>query len=306
MRRLPTWAAAAVLPGLLGSLLMIGCSGGGGAPKDRGSLDTGKDAKTTGSNTLEALAATGSGTLKGRVTLDCPEPDLAAEATYIQGQMKANALHGALCLSGPKDEIDQQKWRVGPNRGLGNVFVWLQPPAGHYFKVGLSKKTWPAEVIIDQPHCAFVPRAAVLSPSAYNGENPKEPISTGQKLIVKNTAPMNHNVAWKGGDVNAGDNKVTPSKGQLTIELQPDPDPVMLHCDMHRWMDGVIRVFDHPYATVTDKDGRYEINGVPTGAEVSIVVWHEVGRYGNKGKHGDKVTLKAGENVMPDYTIRAM
>jgi hypothetical protein len=63
MRRLSTWAAAAVLPALPGSLLMIGCSGGGGAPKDRASPDTGKDAKTTGSSGLEALAATGSGAL---------------------------------------------------------------------------------------------------------------------------------------------------------------------------------------------------------------------------------------------------
>jgi hypothetical protein len=66
------------------------------------------------------------------VTLDGPEPDLAAEATYIQGQTKANALHGDFCLSGPKDEIDQQKWPIGPNRGVGNAFVWLPPPAGHY------------------------------------------------------------------------------------------------------------------------------------------------------------------------------
>ncbi len=195
MRRLSTWAAAAVLPALLSSLLMIGCSGGSGAPKDRASSDTGMDAKTTGSNALEALAATGSGTLEGRVTLDGLEPDLAAEATYIQGKMKGNALHGDFCLSGPKDQSDQQRWRIGQNKGVGNVFVWLQPPAGKYFKVDLSKENWPAEVIIDQPHCALRPHAAVLFRSAYNGDNPKGPISTGQKLIVKNTAPMNHNDA---------------------------------------------------------------------------------------------------------------
>jgi hypothetical protein len=74
-----------------------------------------------------------------------------------------------------------------------------------------------------------------------------------------------------------GDNKITPSKGQPTIELHPDPDPVMLHCDTRRWMDGVIRVFDHPYTTVTDKEGSCEIKGVSTGAEVSIVIWHEAG-----------------------------
>src|SRR5262249_39745833 len=155
---------------------------------------------------------------------------------------------------------------------------------GHYFKVDTSKKTWPDEVSINQPHCAFMPHAVVVFPSTYNPDKPDEPKPTGQKFVVTNKAPINHNTAWKGGAENPGDNKLIPSNGQLDIELKPDPDPVMFHCDIHKWMDAVARVYDHPYAAVTDKDGNYEIKNVPTGAELNIVVWHEVAGYGNKGK----------------------
>jgi hypothetical protein len=298
----------------MASLLMIGCSGSdkpteSGGPRGGASSEGKKGGKDKGKGkALEAVTATGTGTLKGRVTLDGPEPDMAADTKELRAKMEANAQDGKFCLSAPEDQNSQQKWVIGQNKGVGNVFVWLQPPAGHYFKVDMSKKTWPAEVVIDQPHCAFMPHAVVLFPSAYNADNPKEPTPTGQKFIVKNTAPINHNTAWKGGDANPGDNKIIPKKEgdkvqQLTVELQPDPDPVMLHCDIHKWMDGVVRVFDHPYATVTDKDGNFEIKDVPAGADVNIVVWHEVGQYGNKGKDGDKVTLKAGENVQ-NYTVK--
>jgi hypothetical protein len=304
MRRLLTRAAAAVLSALLVSALTIGCSGDNKPSEAPKTPDSGKKTTKTGKGKLEPVAATGTGTLKGRVSLEGPEPDLAAMTKDVQAKMEANTQDGKFCLSGPKDEIDQQKWRIGQNKGVQNVFVWLQPPAGHYFKVDMDKKTWPDKVEMDQPHCAFKPHALVLFPSAYNPDKPSEPTPTGQKFIVKNSAPMNHNTAWKGGEANQGDNKIISSGKDLPVDLQPDPDPVMIHCDIHKWMDAVVRVFDHPYATVTDKDGNYEIKNVPAGAEVSIVVWHEEGNYGNKGKDGDKQTLKAGDNTH-DYTIKA-
>jgi hypothetical protein len=305
MRRLTTWAAAAVVPALMVSLLTIGC--GGTATEAPKTSDTGKKVGKEGKSkkkALETVASTGTGTLKGRVTLDGGEPDLPTLTKELQEKMAANAQDGKFCLSAPEDQKSQQKWVFGQNKGVGNVFVWLQPPAGHYFKVDMAKKTWPDVVKMNQPHCAFMPHANVLFPSAYNADKPSDPTPTGQKFIVTNTAPMNHNTAWKGGSENQGDNKIIPSGKDLEVELRPDSEAVMFHCDIHKWMDAVVRVFDHPYAAVTDKDGNYEIKNVPAGAELSIIVWHEVAGYGNKGKDGDKVTLKAGDNSH-DYTVKA-
>jgi hypothetical protein len=257
-------------------------------------------------------ASTGTGTLKGRVTLKGERPDVAALDKALLAKMEANQ-DRKHCLEGAsEEEKSQQTWRVGKDTagrlskgaGVANVFVWLKPPEGKYFKIDWDKKPWPKEVVIDQPHCAFVPHAAVLFPGAYE-DNPDELKPSGQKFIIKNSAPMNHNVKWGGGD-NPGDNKTIAAGERLNVALKPDSQPVTLRCNIHTFMNGLVRAFDHPYAAVTDKDGNYEIKDAPAGVELSVVVWHEEGGYGNKGEDGDKVTLKAGKDHIHDYTVTAV
>jgi hypothetical protein len=301
-----TWAAAAVVPALLVSTLTIGCSGGDKtepeAPKTGDSGKKDKPKATKGKK--EELASTGWTTVKGRVTLEGDKPDVAALTKDVLAAIEANKQDGKFCLEAPPDQKDQQTYRIGQNNGVGNVFVWLAPPEGKYFKIDWDKKPWASEVVIDQPHCAFVPHVAVLFPGAYNPDKPSDLKPSGQKFIVKNSAPMNHNTKWAGGDNNAGDNKTIASKDKIEIDLKPDDAPVKIQCNIHSWMNGMVRVFDHPYATTTKEDGSYEIKNVPAGADLHIVVWHETGAYGNKGKDGDKVTLEAGKDNVKDYTIK--
>jgi hypothetical protein len=298
MRRLMTWAVAAVAPALLVSTLTIGCTGdnkSSEAPpvaKD----NTGKKAGDKGGKgKKEELASTGWTTVKGRITLD-GKVDTAPLNDELHKAMEANKQDGKFCLSAPDGQKDEQSWVLGKDNGLANVFVWLAPPEGKVFKIDWDKKPWAKEVVIDQPHCAFVPHTAVYFPGVPEGKG-DELKSSGQKFIIKNDAPILHNTNWKGGDANPGDNKPIPSKGQIEPELKPDTEPVVLKCNVHPWMSGFVRVFDHPYAAVTDKDGNFKIENVPAGAELHVVVWHESGTYGTKsGKGGSKATLKAGED----------
>ena len=39
-------------------------------------------------------------------------------------------------------------------------------------------------------------------------------------------------------------------------------------------MTGFMFLLDHPFFAVTDKDGRFEIDGLPDGA-YDLTVWHE-------------------------------
>jgi hypothetical protein len=253
---------------------------------------------------LQPVASTGWATVRGRVTLEGNPPDVAALDRELLAKMDANQ-DRKHCLAGASEaEKSQQTWRVGKDRGVCNVFVWLAPPEGRCFPIDWDRKPWPKEVVIDQPHCAFVPHAAVLFPGAYE-DDPDALKPSGQVLVVKNSAPMNHNTMWRGGDANPGDNKTLPAGARMDVRMNPDGTPVRLRCNIHTFMTAVVRVFDHPYATVTDADGNYEIKNVPAGAELSIVVWHEEGGYGNKGKEGEKVTLDAGKANVYDYTVRA-
>jgi hypothetical protein len=308
MRRLTTWAAAAVLPALLVSAALIGCSGG---DKDKGgdqpkSTDT-KDKGTKGpKGALTALEAKGKGTVKGKVKLAGPKPDFAKENADLLAQMKQK--DEAHCVANaPKEQVEQQHWRISDDGGIANVFVWLQPPAGQYFK--LEDKDVPEsakkDVELDQPHCAFVPHALVLFPSYRDPADPKKMKKTGQRLVVKNSNTILHNTDLKGGTDNPGGNNAIQPGGKIEEgELNPSPEPIAISCQVHPWMNAYARAFDHPYATLTDKDGNFEIKDAPAGAKLHLVIWHERGEYGDNGKGGKEVELKPGETVTENFELK--
>jgi len=54
-----------------------------------------------------------------------------------------------------------------------------------------------------------------------------------------------------------------------------EPGLVRLVCDAgHGWEHAWLRVLDHPYAVVSDEDGRFRISNVPPG-QYALRVWHE-------------------------------
>ena len=69
-------------------------------------------------------------------------------------------------------------------------------------------------------------------------------------------------------------------RGQMVVDDVAEPVPasgealVRLRCDVHPWMAGWLVVVEHPYAAVTDAEGRFTIADVPPGA-YTLAVWHE-------------------------------
>src|SRR5262249_36486347 len=144
-------------------------------------------------------------------------------------------------------------------------FVWItaagfaKPPI-HPSLAQIKEKN----VTLDQPRCAFVPHSQAMR--------------EGQTLIVNNTAPIAHNVKWTGSRAkNPGSNVILPSGGKQVISnLKADKTPVTINCDIHGWMRGWVRVFDHPYYAVTDADGNFEI-AMPPAGKYTIWYWHDTG-----------------------------
>ncbi len=171
------------------------------------------------------------------------------------------------------------------NKGIKNVVVFLRPDDDD-LKVEFPRnkihpddaKRKPGEVVIDQPCCMFVNRVSVAR--------------VGDKLVVKNSAPVAHNFFWDSGN-NGAHNITVPKmdKWEMKDALVKESPPIQYKCTIHGWMTGYVRIFDHPYYTITDEDGKFEIKNAPAG-KFRIVYWHENGvRGGVKGRGGNPVDI---------------
>jgi plastocyanin len=72
---------------------------------------------------------------------------------------------------------------------------------------------------------------------------------------------------------------------------------VSVFCDIHTHMSAFILVFNHPFFTVTDADGRYAIADTPAGSH-TLAVWSELGPPASR-----RITVAAGEVVEADFRI---
>jgi hypothetical protein len=190
------------------------------------------------------------------------------------------------CLA--KGPIHSEEWVVNKdNKGVRWTFVWLttEDPKTHKLPIHpVLQKVNGKEAMMDQPCCMFVPH--VLG------------IREGQDVLVKNSAPVAHNVNWSGNPLkNIPGNVLIPAGGSHRITgLKADRLPLKVQCNIHPWMNAWLGVFDHPYFAVADADGRFEIKQAPAGT-YRLVVWHgSVGyREGASGRKGMAVVIKDGK-----------
>jgi plastocyanin len=111
---------------------------------------------------------------------------------------------------------------------------------------------------LDQRRCSYVPN--VLAASA------------GATLTILNSDPLVHSVHAKeqGRPLFqfAQPLQNIPSRKPMPAT----PGVVEITCDLHPWMHGWVKVFDHPYFAVTDARGHFRIAPAPAGPQ-TIEVW---------------------------------
>jgi hypothetical protein len=321
MRRLQLGLAMVALPVFAFSLFVAGCS------KDEKKTETGgggsevKEDKSKGGE-VKVLESKG-GVLKGKINLK-GSPPIEMLDKELTAAINAKADQKDYCLMA-KDasEKSQQSYRVGENKGLGNVFVWIVPDEGTFFKVTKDQleEAKKNPVKIRQPHCAFIPHAAFLFSQYRPDPKSSKREKTGQILEVVNDATISHNTNWKGGAKNQGANVVLDAgKDRKVDDLQAEMTPVTIKCNIHGWMDAYLRVVDTPYYAISysdtldgknkvekgdDKFGTYEIKNLPVG-KVKVFAWHEKSGYLNKGEgKGEVVEIKEGAATAKDFEAEA-
>ena len=170
---------------------------------------------------------------------------------------------------------------VGPNKELADVVVMLK---------GISGKSTGASapaVVIDQKGCLYEPQIAA--------------IQTGQKVLIRNSDPVLHNVHTLP--------TVSGNKEENQAQMQGAPDITMsfpaaenflkFKCDVHPWMFAWVTVVDHPYFAVTSKDGTFKISNVPPG-KYTISALHR--KAAPNGVDKD-VEVKDGEAAKVDFAL---
>jgi plastocyanin len=217
-----------------------------------------------------------------------PARDDKADWVTIKGQVKmAKAEKRKIEVTTDKTHcemngpLNYEDIIVGKNGGVKNVVVWLRPDSTDRKAVFPKDKIHPdlakaaaKSHTIDQPCCQFIPRIVAMR--------------VGDTLEIKNSASVNHNINM------SGDQDTNPEY-VFNVNLPPGQakkigagvalqnTPIAFKCDVHPWMAGRVRVFDHPYFAITDAEGKFEIKNAPAG-KWRVVYWHEGGFH--KGREG--------------------
>ena len=162
---------------------------------------------------------------------------------------------------------------------LAHVILYVR--SGHE---GVSYSVPTQAALIDQNGCSYEPHAFTMM--------------SGQSLTIRNSDATLHNIhAW--AEVNTAFNIGQPVQNMETMQVFAQPEmPLPMRCDVHRWMEAFIGVFDHPFHTTSGEAGSYSLD-LPPGT-YEVVAWHE--RY---GEQVSTVTVADGETAELDFTFSA-
>jgi hypothetical protein len=156
-----------------------------------------------------------------------------------------------------------QSLLLGTNQTVRNVIVYLVGYAQNSASNGTNDA-----IIVDQRDCEFVPRIQIAR--------------SGVPLILKNSDPILHVVRIDSMSGTNGQRTLlkaaTPYAGYEKIyQLANFHEPTLLQVTSgngHEWMAAYIAVLPHPWAALTDENGRFTLRNVPVGTH-KIYVWHE-------------------------------
>ena len=185
------------------------------------------------------LAAAGTGTLAGKVTVSGLAPRLAN--LPVTRDMK-------VCGNNKPDE----SLEVGEGGAVRNAVVWFPDvPLSRDFKPGKEK--------LDQQQCVFVPHVLAAP--------------LGTTVDVVNSDKALHNVRAQAGEVKLM-NYAMPIPGHVVPTRLKKEGIFKVSCDVHPWMRAWLLVLPTTAFAVTGEDGTYKISGVPAGKH-KVRIWHE-------------------------------
>jgi plastocyanin len=221
---------------------------------------------------VAGLQAASAGDITGTITLSgTPPPEKVND--------QINSVPD--CAKMHSEPVKTQFYVVSPKGELRDVVVYIKNVTG---KPAADSA---APLVMDQKGCEYSPYIAA--------------VQTGQKIVVKNSDPMMHNVhPTPAAPGNEEKNKAQMAGGaDVSFSFPTAEKFVRFKCDVHPWMFAYVTVVDNPYFAVSGKDGTFKIANVPPG-KYTIEAVH---RKANGGKPVTKeIEVKDGDNKL-DFTL---
>jgi hypothetical protein len=217
------------------------------------------------------------GTITGQLLLEGDIPGL--KPLVAKGDNKVN--DPAICAAA--DVPDDSLVVDSKTKGIANTFVYL-PKAGNIHP--RLKESATKEVAFDQKDCRFVPHALLVRTDQVVRVKSDDSCAHNTKTNTRSNDPVNYLLQAK------------DRTGREVKNKAPEKLPVKVECNIHRWMSAWWLILDHPYAAISDDQGKFTIADVPAG-EIELIIWHERAGYIQTadGKRRHRVMVAAGQTA---------
>ena len=243
-------------------LVMSGCGGGDGGGASGGG---GAGGGAAVENPVDAATA---GNIAGSIVFEGDAPSM--DVIDMAGEAVCAAKHSSTPMT--------EGVVVNGNGTLANVFV--------YVKEGLETLQFPtpAAALLDQDGCVYIPH--VLG------------VMVDQDITIRNSDGLLHNINASPNE-QRGFNTSQPVNMESTRSFGTAEVMVPLRCDVHGWMGAYVGVLHHPFHSVSNNSGAFNLSTLPPG-EYVIEAWHE--RYGTQTQ---TATVTTGQTTEVTFTFSA-
>ena len=195
---------------------------------------------------------------------------MLGQSALLRAESPTSTLVGRITYAGPIESgqvvaVTRDSSFCGATTAIHTVTVNAKTRGLQGAVVSIDGDTIPAAdlprrpLVLTNTRCAFSPRIVA-------GE-------VGQQLEIRNDDPVMHNTHISMGPRTFVNVAMIPASRPVEKPLK-QPGIYLVKCDAHKFMRATVLAFTHPFFSVTDDTGAFQIAQLTPGEHV-VRVWHD-------------------------------